>query len=37
MASRRRKDSIKSLFLDERGQKISKSKGNGLTIDEWLR
>jgi lysyl-tRNA synthetase class 1 len=25
------------LFLDERGQKISKSKGNGLTIEEWLR
>ncbi|MGZ8369084.1 MAG: lysine--tRNA ligase [Rhodoplanes sp.] len=25
------------LFLDEDGQKISKSKGNGLTIDEWLR
>jgi lysyl-tRNA synthetase class 1 len=24
------------LFLDENGQKISKSKGNGLTIDEWL-
>jgi lysyl-tRNA synthetase, class I len=24
------------LFLDERGQKISKSKGNGLTIEEWL-
>ncbi len=24
------------LFLDETGQKISKSKGNGLTIDEWL-
>ncbi|MEM7463393.1 MAG: lysine--tRNA ligase [Pseudomonadota bacterium] len=24
------------LFLDEVGQKISKSKGNGLTIDEWL-
>jgi len=24
------------LFLDEAGQKISKSKGNGLTIDEWL-
>ncbi|OLL52922.1 lysine--tRNA ligase [Bartonella henselae] len=24
------------LFLDEMGQKISKSKGNGLTIDEWL-
>ncbi len=25
------------LFLDEKGEKISKSKGNGLTIDEWLR
>jgi len=25
------------LFLDENGEKISKSKGNGLTIDEWLR
>jgi lysyl-tRNA synthetase class 1 len=25
------------LFLDENGQKISKSKGNGLTIDEWLK
>jgi lysyl-tRNA synthetase, class I len=25
------------LFLDEKGQKISKSRGNGLTIDEWLR
>ncbi len=24
------------LFLDENGQKISKSSGNGLTIDEWL-
>jgi len=24
------------LFLDENGQKISKSKGNGLTIEEWL-
>ncbi len=24
------------LFLDEEGQKISKSRGNGLTIDEWL-
>lgn len=27
---------IYELFLDEQGQKISKSKGNGLTIDEWL-
>jgi lysyl-tRNA synthetase class 1 len=25
------------LFLDDRGQKISKSKGNGLSVDEWLR
>jgi lysyl-tRNA synthetase, class I len=24
------------LFLDEEGQKISKTKGNGLTIEEWL-
>ena len=24
------------LFLDENGEKISKSKGNGITIDEWL-
>jgi lysyl-tRNA synthetase class 1 len=24
------------LFLDENGQKISKSRGNGLTIEEWL-
>ena len=24
------------LFLDEEGAKISKSKGNGLTIEEWL-
>lgn len=24
------------LFLDEQGQKISKSKGNGLTIEQWL-
>ena len=25
------------LFLDERGEKISKSKGNGISIEEWLR
>ena len=24
------------LFLDEKGEKISKSKGNGITIDQWL-
>ena len=27
---------VYELFLDENGQKISKSKGNGITIDEWL-
>ena len=25
------------LFLDENGEKISKSKGNGITIDQWLK
>jgi lysyl-tRNA synthetase, class I len=25
------------LFLDEEGRKISKSKGNGLSVAEWLR
>lgn len=25
------------LFLDENGQKISKSSGNGVSIDEWLK
>ena len=24
------------LFLDQNGQKISKSKGNGLSVEEWL-
>ncbi len=28
---------VYELFLDENAEKISKSKGNGLTIDEWLR
>ena len=27
---------VYELFLDENGEKISKSKGNGITIDEWL-
>jgi lysyl-tRNA synthetase, class I len=27
---------VYELFLDNVGQKISKSKGNGLSIDEWL-
>ena len=25
------------LFLDQNGQKISKSKGNGLSVEDWLR
>ena len=25
------------LFLDDKGEKISKSKGNGITIDQWLK
>ena len=25
------------LFLDEKGEKISKSKGNGISIEDWLR
>lgn len=27
---------VYELFLDDKGEKISKTKGNGLTIDEWL-
>ena len=27
---------VYELFLDEKGEKISKSKGNGITIDQWL-
>lgn len=25
------------LFLDDKGQKISKSKGNGLSVEDWLK
>ena len=28
---------IYELFLDDNGEKISKSKGNGFTFEEWLR
>ena len=28
---------IYELFLDANGEKISKSKGNGLSLEEWLR
>jgi len=27
---------VYELFLDEKGEKISKSKGNGISIDQWL-
>lgn len=27
---------VYELFLDDKGQKISKSSGNGISIDEWL-
>jgi lysyl-tRNA synthetase, class I len=27
---------VYEMFLDETGQKISKSKGNGLTLEQWL-
>jgi lysyl-tRNA synthetase class 1 len=25
------------MFLDEKGEKISKSKGNGLALEDWLK
>jgi len=28
---------IYEMFLDDKGEKISKSKGNGLSMEEWLR
>jgi lysyl-tRNA synthetase class 1 len=28
---------IYELFLDDKGEKISKSKGNGLSLEDWLR
>jgi len=28
---------VYELFLDEKGEKISKSKGNGLSVEEWLK
>ncbi len=27
---------VYELFLDEKGEKISKSKGNGISVDDWL-
>lgn len=37
LGGRRPEGLIYELFLDENGEKISKSRGNGLTIEEWLR
>ena len=28
---------VYELFLDEKGEKISKSKGNGISVEEWLK
>jgi lysyl-tRNA synthetase class 1 len=36
LGGRRPEGLIYELFLDENGEKISKSKGNGLTIEDWL-
>ena len=36
LGGRRPEGLIYELFLDENGEKISKSKGNGLTIEQWL-
>ncbi len=36
LGGRKPEHMVYELFLDENGEKISKSKGNGLTIDEWL-
>ena len=36
LGSRPPQNLIYELFLDEAGSKISKSKGNGLSIEEWL-
>jgi lysyl-tRNA synthetase class 1 len=36
LGGRKPEGMIYELFLDENGEKISKSRGNGLTIDQWL-
>ncbi len=36
LGGRRPEGLIYELFLDEKGEKISKTKGNGLSIDQWL-
>ncbi|WNO53774.1 lysine--tRNA ligase [Stakelama saccharophila] len=36
LGGRRPEGLIYEMFLDDKGEKISKSKGNGLSLDEWL-
>src|SRR3546814_19268597 len=36
LAGRKPEGLIYEMFLDEKGEKISKSKGNGLSLEEWL-
>jgi lysyl-tRNA synthetase, class I len=36
LGSRKPEGLIYEMFLDEKGEKISKSKGNGLSLEEWL-
>jgi len=36
LGGRKPEGMVYELFLDENGEKISKSKGNGLTVEEWL-
>ncbi|MEJ6677575.1 lysine--tRNA ligase, partial [Parasphingorhabdus sp.] len=37
LGTRKPEGLIYEMFLDEKGEKISKSKGTGLSLDEWLR
>jgi lysyl-tRNA synthetase, class I len=36
LGGRKPEGMIYEMFLDEKGEKISKSKGNGLALEEWL-
>jgi lysyl-tRNA synthetase class 1 len=37
IGARAPKTYVYEMFLDEKGEKISKSKGNGISIDDWLK
>jgi lysyl-tRNA synthetase, class I len=37
LGGRKPEGMIYEMFLDEKGEKISKSKGNGLTLEDWLK